>query len=86
MIKCIDDKQHILYGKQLVITGCKQQPMRDYIETKGGEVSNNVTANTFMVITKNNSISTSKTNTALQKNITIITEELFIKNYTNIII
>jgi hypothetical protein len=39
-----------------------------------------------MVITKNNSISTTKTNTALQKNITIITEELFIKNYTNIII
>lgn len=86
VIKCIDDKQHILYRKQLVITGCKQQPMRDYIESKGGEVSNNVTANTFMVITKNNSISTTKTNTALQKNITIITEELFIKNYTNIII
>ena len=60
--------------------------MRDYIESKGGEVSNNVTANTFMVITKNTSISTTKTNTALQKNITIITEELFIKNYTNIII
>ena len=86
IIKCIDDKEHILYGKQLVITGCKQQPMRDYIESKGGEVSNNVTANTFMVITKNNSISTTKTNTALQNNITIITEELFIKNYTNIII
>ena len=86
VIKCMDDKQHILYRKQLVITGCKQQPMRDYIESKGGEVSNNVTANTFMVITKNNSISTTKTNTALQKNITIITEELFIKNYTNIII
>ena len=76
------DTTHPLYNKTIVMTGFRDKDLISKIEGLGGKISNSVSKNTYLVLTKNINENTGKINQAKKINITILTPEQFIEQYS----
>ena len=76
------DTTHPLYNKTIVMTGFRDKDLISKIEGLGGKISNSVSKNTFLVLTKNINENTGKINQAKKLSITILTPEQFIEQYS----
>ena len=72
---------HILYKKNIVMTGFRNQELTEKIENFGGIISNNITNKTFLLIAKNSNIINTKMREAKKINIHILSIEEFIQQY-----
>ena len=64
-----------------VMTGFRDDNIKQYIISNGGDVKDNVSGNTTLLIVKDNTSTSSKVETAKTKGIKIITKDDFIKEY-----
>lgn len=49
----IIESDHILNNKKIVMTGFRDKELANFIESVGGEISNNISKNTFVVLVEN---------------------------------
>ena len=81
----IIDKDHVLYGKKIVMTGFRDKELSDLIKLNGGEVVDSVSKNTFAVIVKDKNEDTGKALQAKKLNIHLMLidefKETFIKSF-----
>lgn len=76
------DTDNQLYGKKIVMTGFRDKELMDKIKSFGGEISNSISKNTFVLLVKEDkNETTSKAETARNLNIPIMTKEEFQKMY-----
>ena len=79
----IDEKieKHILNDKKIVMTGFRDKELIEKIKKVGGDLSNSVSKNTFVVIVKNKDEETGKIDQAKKLQIPIMIPEEFISKY-----
>ena len=75
------DEKHVLYGKNIVMTGFRDVELSILIEKHGARVTNGVNKKTFAVIVKENDFSSAKTEQAQSFNIPIMLIEEFKTKY-----
>jgi NAD-dependent DNA ligase len=75
---------HELYKKTIVITGFRDNKLKEWIESVGGIIGTNISNKTYMVITSVNN-NTNKVKEAKKLNIPIFLLNDFIKNYCNVL-
>jgi DNA ligase (NAD+) len=75
------DTTHILNGKNIVMTKVRDAGIIAAIEEYGGKLENNVTKNTFVLITKSHDDTSSKTKKAQELRIPILTPDEFNEKY-----
>jgi hypothetical protein len=68
-------------GKNICITGFRDAAMADFITRNGGKVQDNCTGTTHMVVRKNDSYSSKKTETAALKGLPILSRDDFTMRY-----
>ena len=71
---------HELYKKNIVITGFRDNKLKEWIENVGGLIGTNVSNKTYLVITSVNN-NTNKINDAQKLNIPIFILNDFMKKY-----
>ncbi len=76
-------KWHPLYNKKIVMTGFRDKELSDEIKLNGGEVVDNVTKNTFVVLVKDKDEDTGKANIARNNNIDIMLVDEFKEKFIN---
>ena len=69
------------YNKKIVFTGIRNKELEKKILLEGGEISNSLTKNTFLLIVKNKDEETTKTQKAKKLNIRIMTIDEFNNKY-----
>lgn len=70
--------------KKVCLTGFRDNNIKEFIEKNKGNIVDNVSKNTYMVIVKdNNSLNSSKSKKAKELNLNILTKEEFYNNYLN---
>ena len=77
----IQNKNHILNGKSIVMTKVRDKTIISALEELGGKLENNITKNTFVLITKSLDDVSSKTKKAEELGIPIMTPEEFTEKY-----
>ena len=79
----IDEKieKHILNDKKIVMSGFRDKELIEKIKKVGGDLSNSVSKNTFVVIVKNKDEETGKIDQAKKLQIPIMIPEEFISKY-----
>ena len=77
----IKNKNHTLHGKTIVMTKVRDKTIISALEEFGGKLENNITKNTFVLITKSLDDISSKTKKAQELGIPIMTPDDFIKEY-----
>ena len=70
-----------LTGMIAVMTGFRDDNIKQFIINNGGDVKDNVSGNTTLVVVKDSSSTSSKVETARQKGIKILTKDEFIKEF-----
>jgi len=75
---------HELYKKTIVITGFRDNKLKEWIESVGGIIGTNISNKTYIVITSVNN-NTNKVKEAKKLNIPIFLLNDFIKNYCNVL-
>ncbi len=68
-------------GMIVVMTGFRDDNIKQFVINNGGDVKDNVSGNTTLVIVKDSSSTSSKVETARQKGIKILTKDEFIKEF-----
>jgi NAD-dependent DNA ligase len=79
----IHDETHPLYGKHVVMTKVRDAEIIDYLKKVGGELDDNMSKKTFVLIVKSLDDVSNKTKKAVAENIPIMTPEMFKKKYMN---
>jgi DNA ligase (NAD+) len=79
----IHDETHPLYGKHVVMTKVRDAEIIDYLKKIGGELDDNMSKKTFVLIVKSLDDVSNKTKKAVAENIPIMTPEMFKKEYMN---
>lgn len=74
-------ENHILYNKNIVMTGFRDKDLIKDIENNGGKMVNSVSKNTFVVLVKDINEDTGKANKARELNIPLMNLEQFRKKY-----
>ena len=77
----IQNKNHTLHGKSIVMTKVRDKTIISALEELGGKLENNITKNTFVLITKSLDDVSSKTKKAEELGIPIMTPEEFTEKY-----
>jgi DNA ligase (NAD+) len=72
---------HVLYDKKIIITGFRDKDLAAIIEEVGGQISSSISKNTFAVIVKNTSETTTKTEKAKKLKIPVMEKNQFVKKY-----
>ena len=75
------DSNHILNGKRIVMTKVRDARVLSLLEQHGGILDNNVTKNTFLLITKSMDDVSSKMKKAEELGIPVLTPDDFLKEY-----
>ena len=75
------DETHPLYGKHVVMTKVRDAEIIDYLKKVGGELDDNMSKKTFVLIVKSLDDVSNKTKKAVAENIPIMTPEMFKKEY-----
>jgi NAD-dependent DNA ligase len=75
------DQNHILFDKNVVLTGTRDKQVIDFLKSVGANQTSSVSQNTYLVITKNEDEDTEKAEQARKLNVPIITIEEFTKQY-----
>ena len=75
---------HELYKKNIVITGFRDNKLKEWIESVGGIIGTNISNKTYIVITSVNN-NTNKVKEAKKLNIPIFLFNDFIKKYCNVL-
>ncbi len=84
----INAEEQTLEGKTFVITGNlnhfgSRNELKDLIEKKGGKVAGSVSSKTLCLINNDSTSNSSKNKKAKELNVSIVTEEEFMKAYLN---
>ena len=79
--KPIVQSNHILNGKTIVMTKVRDATIISALEKYGGKLENNITRNTFALITKSHDDVSSKTKKANELGIEIMTPDEFSEKY-----
>lgn len=79
--KSSTEENHILNGKNIVMTKVRDAEIISAIEKYGGKLENNITKNTFALITKSHDDTSTKTKKAQELGIQILTPDEFSKKY-----
>lgn len=79
----IHDETHPLYGKHVVMTKVRDAEIIDYLKKVGGELDDNMSKKTFVLIVKSLDDVSNKTKKAVAEKIPIMTPEMFKKEYMN---
>ena len=84
----INEEEQTLEGKTFVITGNlnhfgSRNELKDLIEKKGGKVAGSVSSKTLCLINNDSTSNSSKNKKAKELNVSIVTEEEFMKAYLN---
>jgi NAD-dependent DNA ligase len=79
----VHDETHPLYGKHVVMTKVRDAEIIDYLKKVGGELDDNMSKKTFVLIVKSLDDVSNKTKKAVAENIPIMTPEMFKKQYMN---
>jgi DNA ligase (NAD+) len=79
----VHDETHPLYGKHVVMTKVRDAEIIDYLKKMGGELDDNMSKKTFVLIVKSLDDVSNKTKKAVAENIPIMTPEMFKKEYMN---
>jgi len=79
--KPVISKTSVLYKKNIVMTGPRDTDLKEKIIKMGGKLSSTVNKNTFVVIVETKDIQNSKTETALQEKIPLLTYSEFKSKY-----
>ena len=77
----VADTSHPLYGKTVVMTKIRDKEIIDFLEAKGAKLGDNVKADTLALIVKSKDDVSSKTKTATEKNVPIMTPDEFKRAY-----
>lgn len=82
----INEEEQTLEGKTFVITGNlnhfgSRNELKDLIEKKGGKVAGSVSSKTLCLINNDSTSNSSKNKKAKELNVSIVTEEQFMKAY-----
>ncbi len=82
----INEAEQTLEGKTFVITGNlnhfgSRNELKDLIEKKGGKVAGSVSSKTLCLINNDSTSNSSKNKKAKELNVSIVTEEQFMKEY-----
>ncbi|MCI8314445.1 MAG: NAD-dependent DNA ligase LigA [Lachnospiraceae bacterium] len=82
----INEEEQTLEGKTFVITGNlnhfgSRNELKDLIEKKGGKVAGSVSSKTLCLINNDSTSNSSKNKKAKELNVSIVTEEQFMKEY-----
>lgn len=82
----INEEEQTLEGKTFVITGNlnhfgSRNDLKDLIEKKGGKVAGSVSSKTLCLINNDSTSNSSKNKKAKELNVSIVTEEQFMKEY-----
>lgn len=75
------DTSHKLFGKKILITGFRDKELTESIENVGGIIASSVSKNVFIVVVKDVSETTTKTEKAKKLKISLINKSSFIKKY-----
>jgi NAD-dependent DNA ligase len=75
---------HELYKKNIVITGFRDNKLKEWVESVGGIIGNNISNKTYIVITSVNN-NTNKVKEAKKLNIPIFLLNDFVKKYCNVL-
>ena len=75
------DQSHILFDKNVVLTGTRDKQIIDFLKTVGANQTTSVSQNTYLVITKSADEDTEKAEQARKLNVPIMTIEEFAKQY-----
>ena len=73
--------KNIMHGVIAVMTGFRDDNIKRFIIENGGDVKDNVSGNTTLVIVKDKTSTSAKVETAREKGIKIVTKEEFINEY-----
>jgi NAD-dependent DNA ligase len=79
--KIIENINNEFTGKNIVLTGFRDKKIQEYIEGNGGNISSNVSKNTYLIICKDKNDKSSKIIKAKELNIIIITKDKFYNKY-----
>jgi hypothetical protein len=79
----VRDETHPLYGKHVVMTKVRDAEIIDYLKKVGGELDDNMSKKTFVLIVKSLDDVSNKTKKAVAEKIPIMTPEMFKKEYMN---
>ena len=79
--KSIVQSNHILHGKNIVMTKVRDANIISALEEYGGKLENSITKNTFALITKSHDDVSSKTKKANELGIEIMTPDEFSEKY-----
>ena len=77
----VTDTNHILHGKNIVMTKVRDAGIISALEKYGGKLEDNIKKNTFVLITKSHDDVSSKTKKAQELGIPILTPSEFIEKY-----
>jgi DNA ligase (NAD+) len=77
----VTDTTHPLYGKTIVMTKIRDKEIIDFLEAKGAKLGDNVKADTLVLIVKSKDDVSTKTKTATEKNVPIMTPDEFKLTY-----
>ena len=78
------NKKHILYNKNIVLTGSRDKTILEFIQKVGANNTSIVNKNTFLVIAKDKDDDTGKIIQANKLNILILSIDEFINTYINV--
>lgn len=79
------DTSHPLYGKNIVMTGFRNEKLSKALEGYGAKMSSSVNSKTFVVLVKDLDETTGKAEEAIKRNIEIMTPEMIIEKYNLIL-
>jgi NAD-dependent DNA ligase len=75
------DTSHPLYGKNIVMTGFRNEKLSKALEGYGAKMSSSVNSKTFVLLVKDLDETTGKAEEAIKRNIEIMTPEMIIEKY-----
>ena len=75
------DTSHPLYGKNIVMTGFRNEKLSKALEGYGAKMSSSVNSKTFLLLVKDLDETTGKADEAKKRNIEIMTPEMLIEKY-----
>ena len=75
------DTSHPLYGKNIVMTGFRNEKLSKTLEGYGAKMSSSVNSKTFVLLVKDLDETTGKADEAKKRNIEIMTPEMLIEKY-----
>jgi len=82
-VEVVHDETHPLFGKHVVMTKVRDAEIIDYLKKVGGELDDNMSKKTFVLIVKSLDDVSNKTKKAVAEKIPIMTPEMFKKEYMN---